>query len=108
MTDRFVIHRLKSKPVSYGVGISHFVSHGEWQMGIEVTGAGEDDENKRRIASDLRAAAEMLDPTGIEAKEAPATAGMESIAEALELSLQMNERKDAAIAALHDRLRGLA
>lgn len=108
MTNQFVIHRLKSKPVSYTVGIRHFVSHGQWQMGIEVMGAGEDEENKRRIASDLRAAAEMLDPTEIEKIEAPATAGMESMTEALELSLQMNERKDAALRALHDRLRGLA
>ncbi len=107
MTDQFVIHRLKSKPVSYSVGISHFVSHGEWQMAITVTGVGEDNENKRRVATDLRAAAEMLDPTKIEAKEAPATAGMESIAEALEVSLQMNERKDTTINALYDRLRGL-
>lgn len=92
----FVIHRLRSKPVSYTVGINHFVAEGEWKMGIEVTGAGEDDENKRRIASDLRAAAEMLDPT---VREAPATAGMESISEALEVAMDTIDH-------LYERLNG--
>ena len=59
--DQFIIHRLRSKPVEYTVTIRHFVADGEWMMGITVSDLKEDDEQKRRVASDLRHAAEMLE-----------------------------------------------
>lgn len=61
MSDQFVVHRLRSKPVEYTVRIRHFVSGGEWQMGVTVLDLAEDDEQRRRVASDLRQAADMLD-----------------------------------------------
>lgn len=62
MSDQFVVHRLRSKPVEYTVRIRHFISGGEWQMGVEVQDVVEDEINRRRVAADLRAAAEWLDP----------------------------------------------
>lgn len=61
MSDQFVVHRLRSKPVEYTVRIRHFVSGGEWQMGITVLDIADDDEQRTRIASDLRQAADILD-----------------------------------------------
>jgi len=61
MTDQFVIHRLRAKPVEYSVTIRHFVVDGEWQMGVSVSGVSDDDENKKRVSFDLRRAADMID-----------------------------------------------
>lgn len=58
--NQFVVHRLRSKPVEYTVTIRHFVSAGEWQMGVTVQDVGEDDTNRERVADDLEAAAQML------------------------------------------------
>lgn len=60
MSDRFVVHRLRSKPVEYTVTIRHFVAAGEWQMGVTVQDVDEDDTNRERVADDLEAAAQML------------------------------------------------
>jgi len=57
----FVINRLRSKPVSYCVEIDHFVCGGDWQMSITVKDVAPDPENRKRIAADLRAAAEILE-----------------------------------------------
>ena len=61
MSDQFIVHRLRSKPIKYTVTINHFVSAGEWQMGVTVQDVGEDDTNRERVAADLRAAADMLE-----------------------------------------------
>jgi hypothetical protein len=61
MSDQFVVHRLRSKPIEYTVRIRHFVVAGEWQMGVMVLDIAEDDEQKLRVATDLRRAADMLD-----------------------------------------------
>lgn len=60
--DTFVVHRLRSKPVEYTVKIRHFVSGGEWVMGVSVHDVSEPDEaQKERVAADLRYAAELLE-----------------------------------------------
>lgn len=61
MSDRFVVHRLRSEPVEYTVTIKHFVSGGEWTMGVSVNGIGDDEETKKRAAFDLRKAADWLE-----------------------------------------------
>jgi hypothetical protein len=59
--NRFVINRLRRSPVEYTVKISHFVSGGEWQMGIELQDVRVDDTSRISIASDLRTAADWLE-----------------------------------------------
>lgn len=59
--NAFVANRLRSKPVEYTVTISHFCAGGEWQMSVKFADVGDDDENKRRVAHDLRAAADLID-----------------------------------------------
>ena len=60
--DAFVIHRLRAKPVTYTATISHFVQAGEWVMGISLGDIGDMDEEQRgRIAADLRAAADLVE-----------------------------------------------
>jgi hypothetical protein len=60
--DAFVINRLRAKPVEYTVKISHYVSGGEWVMGVSVHDVSEPDEvQKERVAADLRYAAELLE-----------------------------------------------
>ena len=59
--SKFVVNRLRAKPVEYTVRISHFVAAGEWQMAIEIEDIGPMDlENKKRIAADLQLAAELI------------------------------------------------
>lgn len=57
----FVLKRLRAKPVTYTVEISHLAVGGEWQMSVTVRDLVEDDEQSRRVASDLRLAADILD-----------------------------------------------
>jgi len=60
--DTFVINRLCSKPVEYTVKILHFVSNGEWVMGVSIHDVSEPDEvQKERVAADLIYAAELLE-----------------------------------------------
>jgi hypothetical protein len=60
--NAFVIHRLRSKPVEYTVKIRHFVSAGEWMMGVSVHDVSEPDEVQReRVAADLRRAADLVE-----------------------------------------------
>jgi hypothetical protein len=59
--NAFVVHRLRSKPVEYSVDIRHFVVAGEWTMGVTVRDVADDAEGRRRVAADLRRAAEMID-----------------------------------------------
>lgn len=59
--SQFVVHRLLTKPIEYTVRIKHFVLGGAWTMSVCVQDVAEDDINKRRVADDLRAAAEMLE-----------------------------------------------
>ena len=60
--NAFVIHRLRSKPVEYKIKIRHFVSGGEWVMGVSVHDVSEPDEVQReRVAADLRRAAELME-----------------------------------------------
>lgn len=64
MTDElaFIKNRLRAKPVNYTVEIGHFVANGEWSMSVAVNDIGPmDEENRRRIASDLRRAADLLE-----------------------------------------------
>lgn len=69
MSDQFVVHRLRSKPVEYTVRIRHFVAGGEWQIGVTVMDvADEGPEECIRVASDLRTAADLLEPVSLESK----------------------------------------
>jgi hypothetical protein len=62
MSDQFVVHRLRSKPIEYTVKIRHFVAAGEWQIGVTVLDIADDDSEQRcRVAADLRCAAEILE-----------------------------------------------
>jgi hypothetical protein len=61
--DRFIIHRLRSKPVEYTITLRHFVSGGEWMLGVLVNDIENSQRAKEAIASDLRYAAAMLDDT---------------------------------------------
>jgi hypothetical protein len=56
-----VVNRLRTHPVTYTVEISHFVVGGEWQMGVSVHGTYRDSENRRRVAADLREAADRIE-----------------------------------------------
>lgn len=55
----FVVKRLRSKPISYTITISHFVRAGEWVMSVD--GVEMDPENMLRVAADLRKAAEWIE-----------------------------------------------
>lgn len=57
----FVVNRLRQKPISYTVRIDHFVSGGEWMMGVSVHDVEGDIENRQRIAADLREAAALIE-----------------------------------------------
>ena len=59
--DAFVIHRLRAKPVEYSFKVVHFVTDGDWCLGIEVNDLDEDPETKRRLAADLREIATWLE-----------------------------------------------
>jgi len=60
--DAFVIARLRSKPVEYKVIICHYVSGGRWMMGLRLEGVGEiNDQQRERIAFDLREAARLVE-----------------------------------------------
>ena len=60
--DQFVIHRLRAQPVEYTVELRHFVSGGEWMIGVKVNDIDIDDaEQRTRVAFDLRIAADMLE-----------------------------------------------
>ena len=62
MSDTFVIHRLRGKPVEYEVRIRHFVSGGKWVMGVSLHGVSDPDEMQRtRVAHDLRQAADWIE-----------------------------------------------
>ena len=60
-SDQFVIHRLRSKPVEYTVKIRHFVSGGEWMMGVTVCDIEENERGRLCVADDLRRAAEIIE-----------------------------------------------
>lgn len=59
--NAFVVKRLRAKPVTYTVEISHFASGGEWMMGVKVHGVGHSEMDKANIASDLREAADRIE-----------------------------------------------
>jgi hypothetical protein len=62
MSDQFIVHRLRAKPVEYNLNIRHFVIDGEWVMGVTITDVDiEIDEEARRVADDLRRAADMIE-----------------------------------------------
>jgi hypothetical protein len=62
MSDRFIVHRLRSRPVEYTVTMRHFVSGDRWMMGVAFDGIALDNaEDRRRVALDLKAAATMLE-----------------------------------------------
>ena len=62
--NQFVVHRLRAQPVEYTVTIKHFVSAGEWTMGATVEGVDKDEETRKRVAFDLRTAADWLERGG--------------------------------------------
>lgn len=67
MSDQFIIHRLRAKPVEYNLKIRHFVIDGEWVMGVTISDVDiEIDEEARRVADDLRRAADMIEGELIE------------------------------------------
>jgi hypothetical protein len=58
----FIINRLRSKPVEYTVAISHYVSGGEWMMGVSVQNVSDPDDVQRgSVAADLRYAADLIE-----------------------------------------------
>ncbi len=59
--NQFVVHRLIAAPVEYTVTIKHFVSGGEWTMSAAVYGVDKDEETRKRVAFDLRTAADWLE-----------------------------------------------
>jgi len=59
--DQFVVHRLRAKPVEYTVTIRHFVSGGEWVMGVTVKDVADSGRDRLSVADDLRRAAEILE-----------------------------------------------
>lgn len=61
MSDQFVVHRLRAKPVEYSVDISHFVRDGKWVMQGRVNNIAETKEDMLRVAGDLRALAQWLE-----------------------------------------------
>jgi hypothetical protein len=61
MTNPFVLKRLKAKPVTYTVELSHFAAGGAQQFGVVVRDIRMDAEGKRRVAADLRLAAEWIE-----------------------------------------------
>lgn len=70
MSDQFIVHRLRSKPVEYTILIRHFVIAGEWHMGVTIQDLAEGSEVRLTVADDLRYAADLLDkppaPTAVE------------------------------------------
>jgi len=62
MTDQFVKNRLRSKPITYTVELSHYVSGDERMFDIKINDIGPmDAENKKRVAQDLRDAADRIE-----------------------------------------------
>lgn len=60
--DAAVIRRLKEKPISYSVNLTHMVSAGEWVLGMEIVGLSEmDAETRACVVFDLRQAADMAE-----------------------------------------------
>ncbi len=71
MSDQFIVHRLRAKPVEYNLKIRHFVIDGEWIMGVTVVDVDiEIAEEARRVADDLRRAADLIEGEFIEKDEA--------------------------------------
>jgi hypothetical protein len=60
MSDQFIINRLRAKPIEYAVELSHVCDDGEWHLGIAVFDVCEEASSRRRVAGDLRRAAEIL------------------------------------------------
>lgn len=74
--DAFVIHRLRAKPITYGVEITHFVSGDEWMMSVTVSDVSmETPEERARVAEDLRAAADLVEKGGSQNRQ-PGIAGL--------------------------------
>lgn len=68
--DAFVIHRLRAKPISYSVGITHFVGDGDWMMSVTVNDVSmENDDERARVAEDLRAAADLIERGGSQSRQ---------------------------------------
>lgn len=64
--DAFVIKRLRAKPITYTVEISHFVSAGDWMMGLTINDVSMENADERaRVAEDLRAAAALIESRDI-------------------------------------------
>jgi hypothetical protein len=62
VSNQFIIHRLRAKPVEYNVTIRHFVADGQWMASVIVRDVDiEIDEEARRVADDLRWAADMIE-----------------------------------------------
>ena len=61
MNNVFVINRLKNKPITYSVDITHYVSGGEWMMSSQFNDVDmEDNESKERVISDLERIIELI------------------------------------------------
>lgn len=59
--NQFIIHRLRAKPVEYTVKIRHFVSGGEWYMGVTVCDLADTERDRFSVIADLRHALEILE-----------------------------------------------
>ncbi len=56
----FIVPKLRAKPVTYTVEISHFVQDGQWALAVNPIGVAQDKANRQRVAADLEAAAVIL------------------------------------------------
>lgn len=68
--DAFVIHRLRAKPITYSVEISHFVGDGDWMMSVTVNDVSMENLDERsRVAEDLRACAALIERGGSQVRQ---------------------------------------
>lgn len=57
-----IINFIKYKPVTYSVHLTHY----EDDFSVEVTGADDDEESRKRVAAALRYAANMIDGSNVD------------------------------------------
>lgn len=74
--DVFVVNRLRAKPVTYNVEITHLVVQDEWNLHVKVNDVSMENEDERaRVVEDLREAADMLEDIGKDKEVTRETAG---------------------------------
>jgi len=59
--NMFVKKRIEAEAITYTVEIKHFVSDGEWCMGLAIHDVASDERSRKSIAEDLRFAAGLVE-----------------------------------------------